>query len=138
MVETSHTAGRLQMYRVADWFAPKAEGATAEDGYEFGLELPGVATDNVEILVQDGTLTLTGEKQLDREEKGRTYFFSEREYAHFSARCARRPMPSADRIDAVFNNAVFTIRIPKIRAAAADSRRIAIRTELPGAGRDPC
>ena len=138
MVERSHTAGWLpQIYeplrklrdRVADWFAPKADGAMAEDGYEISLELPGVLADNVQILIQDATLTIQGEKQFDREEQGRTYFFSEREYGAFQRSFRMPPDASTEQIDAVFKNGVLAIRIPKVRAVPANSRRIAIRTE---------
>jgi HSP20 family protein len=73
MVERSHTAGWLpqgyaQVYaplnrppeKVADWFAPKADAGMGEDAYEITLELPGVAVDDLQVLVQDGTLTVQG------------------------------------------------------------------------------
>jgi HSP20 family protein len=137
MVERSQTGWLPQMYeplhklreKVKDWFAPKADGAVVEDGYEISLELPGVPADNVEILVQDGMLAIQGEKQFEREEQGRTFFFCEREYGAFQ-RSFRLPTDaSTDGIDAVFKNGVLTLKIPKVRAVAADSRRVAIRTE---------
>ncbi|MFZ1101535.1 MAG: Hsp20/alpha crystallin family protein [Hyphomicrobiaceae bacterium] len=86
MVERSHTAGWLPQYaqayaplnrlseKVADWFAPKADAGMGE----ITLELPGVAADDLQVLVQDGTLTVQGEKRFDRAETGLTYFLRAR------------------------------------------------------------
>jgi HSP20 family protein len=66
MVERSHTAGWLpQAYaplhrlgeKVAEWFAPKADAAMGKDCYEMSLELPGVAASDIDVMVQDGSLT---------------------------------------------------------------------------------
>jgi len=138
MVERSHTAGWLpQAYaplrklseKIADWFAPKADAAMVEDCYEITLELPGVAADDIQVFIQDGSLTVQGEKRFDREEVGRTYFFSEREYGAFQRSFRMPPDAVSDRIDAVFKNGVLNVRIPKLQATASDSQRVAIRTE---------
>jgi len=138
MVERSHTAGWFpQAYaplrrlgeKVAEWFAPKADAAIAEDCYEISLELPGVAATDIDVTVQDGSLTIQGEKRFDHEEAGRTYFFSEREYGAFQRSFRLPPDAAADHIDAMFKNGVLSVRIPKLQPAAADSRKVQVRTE---------
>jgi HSP20 family protein len=138
MVERSHTAGWLpQAYaplrrlgeKVADWFAPKADAAMGEDCYEISLELPGVAATDIDVMVQEGSLTIQGEKRLDRDEMGRTYFFSEREYGAFQRSFRLPPDAAGDRIDAAFKNGVLSIRIPTLHPTAADSRKVLVRTE---------
>lgn len=140
MVERSHTAGWLpaQVYaplrklgeRVVDWFTPRADGAAAEDFYEISLELPGVTADDITVSVQEGTLTVQGEKRFEHDEAGRTYFFSEREYGAFQRSFRLPPDAVRERIDATFRNGVLTVRIGKIDAAtAAGSQRVPVRTE---------
>jgi HSP20 family protein len=157
MVERSHTAGWLpqgyaqayapqgyapqayppQAYapanrpsdRGGDWFAPKADAGMAEDAYEVTLELPGVAPDDVQLTVQDGAITVQGRKHAGREEGGWTYFFSEREFGAFQRSFRLPPDAAPDGIEAVFKNGILSVRIPKVGAAARDSRRVAIRTE---------
>jgi HSP20 family protein len=138
MVERSHTAGFLpQMYeplrkigeKVADWFAPKADAALGTDYYEISLELPGVGSDDMDIAVQDGMLTIQGEKRFDHEEVGRTYFFSEREYGAFQRAFRLPPDVASDRIDAAFKNGVLTVRIPKLQPTVRDGRKVPVRTE---------
>jgi HSP20 family protein len=139
MVERSHTAGWLpQAYaplrrlgeKVAEWFAPKADAAMAEDCYEISLELPGVAGSDIDVMVQDGSLTVQGEKRFEHEEAGRSYFFSEREYGAFQRSFRLPPDAAAERIDAAFKNGVLNVRIPKLQPATlADSRKVQVRTE---------
>jgi HSP20 family protein len=138
MVERSHTAGWLpQAYaplrklgeKVAEWFAPKADAAMAEDFYEISLELPGVSGSDIDVAVQDGTLTIRGEKRFDHQETGRTYFFSEREFGAFQRSFRMPPDAAGERIEATFKNGILTITIPKLQPSAGDSRRVVVRTE---------
>jgi HSP20 family protein len=115
--------------KVTDWFAPKADAGMGEDAYEITLELPGVAADDLQVLVQDGTLTVQGEKRFDRAEPGLSCFFSEREFGAFQRSFRLPPDSAGERIDAVFKNGVLTVLVPKLQAGANDSRRVAVRTE---------
>jgi HSP20 family protein len=115
--------------KVAEWFAPKADAAIAEHCYEISMELPGVSATDIDVKVQDGALTIQGEKRLAHEEMGRTYFFSEREYGAFQRTFRLPPDAAADRIDAEFKNGVLTVKIPKLHPAAGDSRKVQVRTE---------
>jgi HSP20 family protein len=134
MVERSHTAGwpsqiyapqRQMNEKTTYWFAPKADGAMTEDYYGISVELPGVAVGDLQIIAQDGTLTVQGEKRFDHAESGRTYFFSEREYGAFQRSFRLPPDAAADRIE----NGVLEFAIPKLQPAAGDGRRVSIRTE---------
>ena len=93
MVEKSHVAGFWpQLYeplrnfgsRVADWLAPASDASSDEDAYRITMELPGVEEKDIELSVHEGVVTVTGEKSATREEKGETWFFSERQYGQFS------------------------------------------------------
>jgi HSP20 family protein len=103
MVESSHKSGlfpslmdplRSMSARVADWFAPASEAAVNGSEYRIALELPGVAEEDIDVTVHDGVVSVSGKKTSEREEKGETYFFSERSYGSFS-RSFRLP-PDAD------------------------------------------
>ena len=137
MVERSHTAGwwpsvyepiKRASDKIADWFAPRSDALMADANYQINLELPGVAADDIDISVQDGTILVHGEKRIDNVEQGENYFFSEREYGAFQ-RSFRLPVDAKPSdIVADYRNGVLTITIPKMTAKAADSRKINIRT----------
>jgi HSP20 family protein len=138
MVEKSHTAGWLpSLYepfrgigeKIADWFAPRSEASVGEGTYDITMELPGVSSENIDVSVHDGSLTIKGEKRFEREEKGRTYFFSEREYGAFE-RSFRLPADAqADDITADFKNGVLTVKVPKVGPPPDRSKRIKVQTK---------
>ncbi len=79
--------------------------------------------------VHDGNLTIKGEKQSQREEKGRTYYFSEREYGAFQ-RSFRLPADAqTDKITADFKDGVLTVKVPKAGPPLDSSKRIKVHTK---------
>lgn len=138
MVEKAHTAGWWpNLYeplrgigeKVADWFAPRSEASAGQSTYDITLELPGVSSENIDVSVHDGSLTIKGEKRSEREEKGRTYFFSEREYGAFQ-RSFRLPADAqTDDISADFKDGVLTVNVPKVGLPPDRSKKIKVRTK---------
>ena len=136
MVEKAHTAGwwphiyeplRGLGAKIADWFAPRSEASAGEASYDIAIELPGVESGDIDVSVQDGHLTIKGEKRFEREETGRTYFFTEREYGAFE-RSFRLPADArTDDITADFKNGVLTVKVPKAGPPPDRSRRIEVR-----------
>lgn len=137
MVEKSHTAGwwpylyeplRGIGEKIADWFAPRSEASAVRDCYEISLELPGVKAEDIDVSVEDGHLTVKGEKRFEREEKGRTYFFSEREYGAFQRSFRLPPDAQANDVSADFTNGVLVLKVPKVGPQQDRTKRIPIRS----------
>ena len=137
MVEKSHTAGWWpQVYeplrhlgeKIADWFAPRSEASAVEDCYEINIELPGVKSEDIDISAHDNQLTVKGEKRAQRQERGRSYFFSEREYGAF-LRTFRLPSDAdSDGITADFQDGVLQLRVPKVGPPKENVRQIKVRS----------
>jgi len=136
MIEKSHTAGwwpnlydplRNIGQRVADWVAPRSDASALEDYYEINVELPGVKTEDVDVSLHDNTLMVRGEKRSEREEAGRTYFFSEREYGAFQQTFRLPPDADSDKIDAEFSDGILRLKIAKQTSLQAAGRTIPVR-----------
>ena len=113
--------------RVAGFFAPSADAATTGEQYEINVELPGVAANDVDVELHDGLLTVKGEKRSQREEKGKTYFFSERSFGSFQ-RTFRLPADAnAEGITADFKDGVLMLRVPKMGPPQEKAKKIEIR-----------
>jgi HSP20 family protein len=69
--------------RVADWLNPATEASGGNGAYNISMELPGVNLDDIELSVEDGVVTVRGEKKTEQEKKGETWYFSERQYGAF-------------------------------------------------------
>ena len=69
---------------------------------------------------------MKGEKRFEREETGRTYFFSEREYGAFQ-RSFRLPADAhAEDVTADFKNGVLVLAVPKVGPPKDRAKRIQI------------
>ena len=91
------------------------------------MELPGVEEKDIDISVQEGMITVKGEKSSSREDKGDTWFFSERQYGAFS-RTFRVPADAhADKVEADLKDGVLTISIPKKAPQEAKSTKVQIK-----------
>lgn len=136
MVEKSHTAGwwpnlyeplRTIGSKVAEWFAPASDASALDDCYEINVELPGVSAEDVDVSVHDNNLTVRGEKRFQREETGRSFFFSEREYGAFQRTFRLPPDADSEKIDAAFSDGVLSLKIAKTGATKSEEKKILIR-----------
>ena len=80
-------------------------------------ELPGLSQDEVKLTIDNGRLTLEGEKKLEKEDTDGDYRRIESSYGSFH-RCF--PLPDAvdhDKIEAHYDNGVLHVVLPKSEAA---------------------
>jgi HSP20 family protein len=87
-------------------------------------DLPGLDRDDVSIEVKDGTLTVSGERKAEHEEKSEGFYRVERAHGAFARSLTLPRGVDADAIDADFEQGVLEVRIPK--PAESKPHRIAI------------
>lgn len=135
MVEKSHAAGfwpslydplRQMGSRIAEWFAPASEASANTEAYTITMELPGVAEDDIAVSVHDNVLTVKGDKRSSREEKGETWFFSERQYGAFTRSFRLPPDADEDRVSAELKEGVLTVRVAKRAEPEARARSVKV------------
>lgn len=114
--------------RLAEWLSPASEASGSDDAYDISMELPGVSEKDVDPTIENGVVTVRGEKKTETERKGDTWYFSERQYGAFR-RSFRLPEDAdADNVSATMKDGVLHISVPKQTQKAADeSRKIAIK-----------
>ena len=97
------------------------------------FELPGIRDEDVQIEVENGILSVRGQKAAERKEEGEEgrYHLVERSYGSFFRSFQLPQGVDAEQIQADFDSGVLRIRIPK--AALPQPRRI----EIGGAGSRP-
>lgn len=112
--------------RLSEWLAPASEASSDEKAYRIALELPGVDEKDIEITVNEGMVTVKGEKKEAREEKGDTWYFSERQFGSFS-RSFRLPADAdAGQVSADLKDGVLTLTVARAAPEAAKARKVPI------------
>jgi HSP20 family protein len=103
---------------------PQIDIAETDKEVTVTADLPGMEEKDVELLLEDGMLTLKGEKRSETEDKSRQ--FSERYYGRFERRIPLGIEIQPDKAEARFRNGVLTVTLPKNPAAPSKAKRIAI------------
>lgn len=105
---------------------PSVEISDDEKEIKVTAEVPGLEEKDIEVLLNEGVLTLRGEKRSEMEDKDRQ--FSERFYGRFERRIPLGYEVQENNVDAQFRNGVLTVTLPKSEKAQSQVRRIAIKS----------
>jgi HSP20 family protein len=119
----SDWSGNETSAATADWI-PAADVDEYVDRFELFVDLPGVDPKAVEITLEGGVLTLSGERRVERAAEPISHSRRERGSGRFHRRFILPDSVDADRVNARGRNGVLEITIPK--QAAAQPRRIEV------------
>lgn len=103
---------------------PHVELGETDKEIRITAELPGLDEKDVELTVEEGVLTLRGEKRAEVEDRYRGY--SERSYGRFERRIGLPRGVDRDQVTATFRNGVLTVTLPRTEAANENARRIPV------------
>ena len=111
---------------LGDWM-PRLDISESKDAYLVKAEIPGIDPKEIQVSVDNGVLTVKGEKKQEKEQKDEHYYRLERSYGSF-ARSVRLPGPvEGGKVSAASKNGVLTVSLPK--AAAAKGSQIPVTIE---------
>ncbi|MEE4189599.1 MAG: Hsp20/alpha crystallin family protein [Roseobacter sp.] len=114
-------------HRVADWLKPASAASGTDTAYSISMELPGVDESDVDLSVENGTLLVRGEKKTENEQKGDTWYFSERQYGAFSRTFQLPDDADSANASASMKDGVLKISVPRIKKdLSSKSQKIAI------------
>ena len=108
-------------------WSPVVDIEETEQDYVIRAELPGLDKDKVRVTVEDGVLTVSGERELERTVEGKTYHRIERSYGTFSRSFTLPEDSDAESVAAQFTNGVLAVRVAKREEALPKS--IEVRVE---------
>lgn len=110
---------------VARAWAPAVDMLDRKDEIVLRADLPGLEQKDVRVTVQDGMLTIQGERKEEKEVKEENYYQCERWAGSFARSLALPPGADAEKIKATFKNGVLEVHIPK--ALEAKGKTIEIK-----------
>ena len=101
---------------VADW-TPSVDITETEGEYQLKAEIPDVKKEDVKITLEDGVLTLQGQRKQEKENKGTKYHRIERSYGSFARTFSLPDVIEADKVKAEFKDGVLNLHLPKSEKA---------------------
>jgi len=108
-------------------WAPALDIAERKDAYLVTVELPGVKLDDLEITLEDGLLTIQGERHFTDDASDQNFHRVERRYGSFRRSITLPAHVMADEVEASIEDGVLRILVPK--AEEAKPKRIQV---IPG------
>lgn len=108
-----------------DLWAPAVDVEETADELVFRAELPGLTRGDIDVELEDGVLTIQGEKKYEKKDENAEGLLYERRWGSFSRRFTLPRAVSAEGITADLEQGILTIRVPK--AEEAKGRKIEVR-----------
>ena len=104
--------GGQEIMTGGDW-APRVDISETEKEFTIKAEIPDVKKDEVKISVDNGVLSIQGERKQEKEEKGKKFHRVERYYGSFTRSFTLPDNVDETKIEASFKDGMLNIQIPK-------------------------
>jgi len=98
-------------------WAPPVDIFETDNELVFKADLPDVELKDLDVRVENQTLTIAGERKFERKDNGKGYHRVERSYGNFARSFAVPSAFDTDKVNASFKNGVLTVTLPKKEAA---------------------
>lgn len=121
--------GRLEsnseMLAMVDW-TPSADISETDSAYLIKADIPGVNKEDVKVTIQDGMLTIRGERKMEKEEKDKKFHRIERSYGSFM-RSFRLPDDADESaVKAEFKDGMLNVTLGKSAKAKPKSINVSV------------
>ena len=107
-------------------WAPAVDIYETENELVLKADLPEVDQRNIDVRVENQTLTISGERKFEKEESGKGYHRIERNYGTFSRSFAVPNTFDTDKVAASYRNGVLSVTLPKKEAAKPRQIKVAV------------
>lgn len=114
-----------EMFAVADW-TPSADISESDTAYLIKAEIPGVNKEDVKVTIENGMLTIKGERKMEKEEKDKKFHRIERSYGSFM-RSFRVPEDADESaVKAEFKDGVLNVTLSKSAKAKPKAINVSV------------
>jgi HSP20 family protein len=101
---------------VADW-VPSVDVSETDGEYQIKAEIPDVKKEDVKVTLEDGVLTIQGERKQEKEDNGKKYHRVERTYGSFVRSFTLPDLVDVEKVTAEFKDGVLNLQLPKSEKA---------------------
>jgi HSP20 family protein len=108
-------------------WAPLVDIAEDEKEYLINVELPEVKKEDVKVTIESGTLTISGERKFEKEEKNKKYHRIERAYGSFVRSFALPEGTDGSKVKAEFRDGILKVHLPKTEETKSKSLEVKVQ-----------
>ena len=118
--------GEKEAMTVSQW-TPLVDIIEDNNEYLVKAELPELKKEEVKVNVENGQLTISGERKSEKEEKGKKFHRIERSYGSFLRSFTLPESVNADTVSAEFKDGVLSVHLPKDEKAKPKSIEVKVQ-----------
>jgi len=94
-------------------FSPSIDISETDNQYIIDVEIPGIKKDDIDLNIENNTLTISGERKFEKKEDNKQYHRVESHYGSFSRSFTLPENVKTDSISATYNNGILNITVDK-------------------------
>jgi HSP20 family protein len=110
-------------------FAPAVDVYEDEHKVSLKIEVPGIDEKDIDVRVENNTLTVHGERKIEKEEKEENYRRVERQYGSFTRTFTLPQTVDTENVSATYDKGVLKINLPKKAEAKPKQIKVNIGSE---------
>jgi len=118
-------------------FAPAVDVYEDEHNVTLKIEVPGIEEKDIDVRIENNTLTVHGERKIEKEEKEENYRRVERQYGSFTRTFNLPTTVDTDKVSAHYDKGVLKISLPKKAEAKPKQIKVNVGSEKTLEGKGP-
>jgi HSP20 family protein len=126
--ESQGTEGREEALTTST-FAPPVDVYEDEHNITLKIEVPGIDEKDIDVRIENNTLTVHGERKFEKEEKEENYRRVERQYGSFTRTFALPTTVDAEKVEANYDKGVLKVQLAKKAEAKPKQIKVNIGSE---------
>ena len=110
-------------------FAPPVDVYEDEHNITLKIEVPGIDEKDIDVRIENNTLTVHGERKFEKEEKEENYRRVERQYGAFTRTFTLPTTVDTENVSATYDKGVLKIALPKKAEAKPKQIKVSVGSE---------
>jgi len=108
-------------------WSPAVDISETEDALILHADLPGVEMKNIDIRLENETLTIQGQRSFEKDDQAKGYHRIERQYGNFVRAFSVPATIEVDKVSAEYRNGVLAVTLPKKEAAKPRQVKVEVK-----------